>query len=69
MAEIAQALLEKNRKIDPKVVSAMRRLEDKLPASARTAQGSDYRISPPLGGQSLALAGRAAPLNRSVPKG
>lgn len=48
-------VLKKNPKVDPKVVSAIDTLEKKLPETEKPKQGSDYKLSPPLGGQSLAI--------------
>lgn len=44
---------KKNPKIDLKVVSAIADLQKKLPESEKPKQGSDYRLSPPLGGHLL----------------
>ncbi len=46
-------LLKKNPKIDSKVVAAIAALENKLPESARTKNGSDYKLTPPLAGNLL----------------
>lgn len=51
-------LINKNPKVDQKVVSAAGVLQNKLPEDAKQKQGSDYRISPALGGQSLILSRR-----------
>lgn len=56
MNKTEEDLLKRNPKVDPKVVSKMSILQNKLPDAARTVKGSDYRITPPLGGQSLAWA-------------
>jgi hypothetical protein len=48
-------LLEKNQNIDKSVVDAVITLQKKLPLSENTKKGSDYRISPPFGGQALSL--------------
>ena len=51
-------LIKKNPKVDRRVVSAAGILQDKLPEDAKQKQGSDYRISPALGGQSLIFSRR-----------
>lgn len=51
-------LFNRNPKIDRKVVSAAGTLQKKLPEDAKQKQGSDYRISPALGGQALMLSSR-----------
>lgn len=51
-------LLRKNRKVDQKVVAAAGMLQNKMPEGAKPKQGSDYRISPALGGQSITLVRR-----------
>lgn len=48
-------LLNKNSKVDQKVVLDIAALEKKLPFAERTKQGSDYKISPPFGGHALSL--------------
>ena len=55
MKNPAGELINKNSKVDQKVVSDIAALEKKLPSSERTKQGSDYKISPPLGGDALSL--------------
>jgi hypothetical protein len=51
-------LLRKNRKVDQKVVTAAGILQEKMPEDAKPKAGSDYRISPALGGQSVTLTRR-----------
>ena len=48
-------VFKKNPKVDQKVVSAIEALEKKLPDTEKPKQGSDYKLSPPLGGQSLTI--------------
>ena len=48
-------LLNNNPKVDQKVVSAIAALQKRLPETEKTKQGSDYKLSPPFGGQSLSL--------------
>lgn len=59
MSESKTALLGKNPKIDQKVVSKAGELEKTLPRPDRPKQGADYKLSPPLGGSSRALARRS----------
>jgi hypothetical protein len=53
MKKLDRKLLNKNLKVDQKVVSEIAELEKRLPFSERKKQGSDYKISPPLGGHAL----------------
>jgi hypothetical protein len=53
MKKVKAGLLKKNPKVDQKVISAAKILQDKLLGTAKPKQGSDYRISPPFGGELL----------------
>ena len=55
MKELKAELLKKNPKVDQKVISAAKSLQDKLTGTGTPRQGSDYRISQPLGGEILLL--------------
>lgn len=55
MKKLNKELLKKNPKLDQNVISAANALQNKLPGIAEPKQGSDFRISPPLGGKILIL--------------
>ncbi|MDQ1354431.1 MAG: hypothetical protein QG657_4740 [Acidobacteriota bacterium] len=59
-------LLKRNSKIDQKVISAAKILQDKLSGVIKPKQGSDYRISPPLGGDMLMLRLRDKVSNNNI---
>jgi hypothetical protein len=46
-------ILEKNPKIDTKVLGLISALKTKLPEIAKQKEGSDYNLEPPLGGKLL----------------
>jgi hypothetical protein len=58
MKNLNAELLKKNPKIDRAVVSAMNSLQKNLPEPQKPKEGADYKLSPPLSGQSLATVRR-----------
>jgi len=66
MKKFKADLLKKNPKVDQKVISAANILQDKFSGAAKPRQGSDYRISPPLGGEILMLRLRGKVSNNSI---
>ena len=47
-----------NPRVDQKLIALIEELQKKLPDFAKPKQGSDFRISHPLGGKSLMLSRR-----------
>lgn len=48
-----QRILRNNNKIDRSVVAKAEKLSNKLPDTQKPKQGSNYKITPPFGGQSM----------------
>lgn len=55
MKDNQQRILKSNSKVDQKVVKSANALHEKIPDSFKPKSGSDYKISPALGGKSWFL--------------